>query len=86
MAYGFVEKEDSFLFNVWNSGPGVDPADQEKIFDKFYRVQDETTREKRGTGLGLYNVRRIIEAHGGKIWCESQPGEWINFLFLLPKK
>ncbi len=86
VAYGFVEKEDSFLFNVWNSGPGVDPADQEKIFDKFYRVQDETTREKRGTGLGLYNVRRIIEAHGGKIWCESQPGEWINFLFLLPKK
>ncbi len=86
VAYGFVDKGDNFLFNVWNSGPGVDPDHREKIFEKFYRVQDENTRGKRGTGLGLYNVRRIIEAHGGKIWCESQPGEWINFLFLLPKK
>jgi len=85
IAYGVVEFPDYYLFNVWNEGPGVSVSDRETIFDKFYRVRDETTVEKRGTGLGLYNIRRIIEAHNGKIWCESKPGEWINFLFILPK-
>ncbi len=86
IAYGVIDKGDRYLFNVWNAGPGV-PVDQvEKIFQKFYRVPDETTRDKRGTGLGLYNIRRIIEGHGGRIWCESQPGHWINFLFELPKE
>ena len=86
LAYGFVDQGDSFLFNVWNSGPGVEPHLVERIFDKFYRVRDDSTRGKRGTGLGLYNVRKIIEAHGGRIWCETKYGEWINFLFVLPKK
>ncbi len=86
LAYGFVDQGDSFLFNVWNTGPGVEPHLVERIFDKFYRVRDDSTRGKRGTGLGLYNVRKIIEAHGGRIWCESKPGEWINFLFVLPKE
>lgn len=86
IAYGVTFLGNAYLFNVWNEGPGV-PLDQvEKIFEKFYRVQDETTREKRGTGLGLYNIRRIIEAHGGRVWCETQPGQWINFLFILPKE
>ena len=85
LAYGFVDRGDSFLFNVWNSGPGVAPNLVERIFDKFYRVRDDSTRGKRGTGLGLYNVRKIIEAHGGRIWCETKYGEWINFLFVLPK-
>ena len=85
IAYGVVEQTDCYIFNVWNEGPGVSPDQATKIFDKFYRVHDETTREKRGTGLGLYNIRKIIEAHGGRIWCETKPGEWINFLFSLPK-
>jgi PAS domain S-box-containing protein len=86
IAYGVVDLHNKYLFNVWNGGPGV-PIDQnEKIFEKFYRVHDETTRDKRGTGLGLYNIRRIIEAHGGRIWCESHSGSWINFLFELPKE
>jgi signal transduction histidine kinase len=81
-----VDQGDSFLFNVWNAGPGVAPHLVDKIFDKFYRVRDDATKGKRGTGLGLYNVRKIIEAHGGRIWCETKPGEWINFLFVLPKE
>jgi PAS domain S-box-containing protein len=86
IAYGVVDKGDHYLFNVWNEGPGV-PHDQiEVIFEKFYRVDNEITREKRGTGLGLYNIRKIIEAHGGFIWCESNPGLWVNFLFTLPKE
>jgi len=86
LAYGFVDQGDSFLFNVWNTGPGVGPHLVERIFDKFYRVHDDSTKSKRGTGLGLYNVRKIIEAHNGRIWCETKPGEWINFLFVLPKE
>lgn len=85
IAYGVSFGNSHYTFNVWNEGPGVDPDEAEKIFDKFYRVRNENTREKRGTGLGLYNIRKIIEAHGGKIWCESQPGQWVNFLFTLPK-
>lgn len=85
IAYGVEEYDTYYLFNVWNEGPGV-PLDQvDKIFEKFYRVHNETTRDKRGTGLGLYNIRKIIEAHEGRIWCYSHPGEWINFLFILPK-
>lgn len=84
IAFGVERKGDYFLFNVWNAGPGVPPEEVEKIFEKFYRVHDEHTKTKRGTGLGLFNIRRIIEAHGGKIWCETNPGEWINFLFTLP--
>lgn len=86
IAYGVVDKGDSYVFNVWNEGPGVARSELDKIFDKFYRVRDETTRDKRGTGLGLYNIRKIIEAHGGRIWCETDPGKWVNFLFVLPKK
>jgi PAS domain S-box-containing protein len=86
IAYGFVDQGDTYLFNVWNAGPGVSPDLADKIFDKFYRVRDDITEGKRGTGLGLYNVRKIIETHGGRIWCETRPGEWINFLFVLPKE
>ncbi|HMK37477.1 MAG TPA: ATP-binding protein [Desulfomonilaceae bacterium] len=85
IAYGVVDLGDRYLFNVWNEGPGVPKEQVEKIFQKFYRVLDETTRGKRGTGLGLYNIRNIVEAHGGRIWCETDPGRWINFLFELPK-
>jgi len=86
VAYGVVNEGHHYLFNVWNEGPGVAQGQVEKIFEKFYRVRDESTRNKRGTGLGLYNIRRIIEAHGGKIWCDTKPGKWINFLFRLPKE
>jgi PAS domain S-box-containing protein len=86
IAYGVVERTDSYLFNVWNEGPGVPPDQVESIFEKFYRVQNDATGEQPGTGLGLYNIRRIIEAHDGRIWCETRPGDWINFLFILPKE
>jgi len=85
IAYGVVDLGNRYRFNVWNQGPGVGADQVERIFEKFYRVSDETTREKMGTGLGLYNIRKIIEAHGGRIWCQTNPGNWINFLFDLPK-
>jgi PAS domain S-box-containing protein len=86
ISFGVAEQPESYVFNVWNQGPGVPPDQVEKIFEKFYRGDDENTRNKKGTGLGLYNIRRIVEAHGGRVWCETRPGEWVNFLFLLPKE
>ncbi len=86
ISYGVSEQPDAYIFNVWNQGPGVAPDQVERIFEKFYRGDDEHTKNKKGTGLGLYNIRRIIEAHGGRIWCEARPGEWVNFLFILPKE
>jgi len=85
ISYGVEPRSHHYQFNVWNEGPGLPAEETEKIFDKFYRVNTELTKQKRGTGLGLYNIRRIIEAHGGRIWCETRPGAWINFLFTLPK-
>jgi len=86
IAYGVARQENGYVFNVWNEGLGVPYDEVEQIFEKFYRCQNDATRDKRGTGLGLYNIRKIIEAHGGRIWCETKPGEWINFLFYLPKE
>ncbi|MDQ7785058.1 MAG: HAMP domain-containing sensor histidine kinase [Desulfomonilaceae bacterium] len=86
VAFDVEELKDEFRCSVWNEGPGVDPKETEKIFDKFYRSGGEGTRNSKGTGLGLYTARRIIEAHGGKMWCETEPGEWIRFVFTLPKE
>ncbi len=76
--------QDTREFNVRNKGPGVTREDVEKIFEKFYRAKNTTNQNVTGTGIGLYNARRIIEAHGGAIWCETEPGEWINFIFTIP--
>jgi PAS domain S-box-containing protein len=83
--YGVTPHLEGYLFNVWNDGPGIPKSETEKIFEKFYRIHDENTKGKRGTGLGLYNIRKIIQGHKGRIWCETEPGQWINFLFTIPK-
>ena len=67
--------------SVIDRGPGVDPDSVERIFEKFVRGNDNAVT---GTGLGLYIVRRIVEAHHGKIWCESVPGNRTAFVFELP--
>ncbi len=85
VSFDIEEHEHEYLCSVWNEGPGVSLQETGKIFDKFYRSEDNTSRNRKGTGLGLYNTRRIIEAHGGKIWCETEPGQWIRFVFTLPK-
>jgi signal transduction histidine kinase len=56
---------------VSDRGPGIPPGEQAKIFDRFYRINDEKSRTVRGTGLGLYLVRQIIQAHGGSVRVKS---------------
>jgi signal transduction histidine kinase len=63
---------------------GISEQDQKHLFEKFYRVDNELTREKAGTGLGLYIARNMIEMYGGSIWVESKAGRGSTFAFKLP--
>lgn len=67
--------------SVADTGPGIAPEHHLEIFEEFLRIRPEETE---GVGLGLAIVRRLVEAHGGKIWVESEVGRGSNFLFLLP--
>jgi two-component system OmpR family sensor kinase len=62
------------LVRVTDSGPGIPPEDQERIFDRFYRVDDSRTRERGGSGLGLAVVRSLVAAHGGTVELAGEPG------------
>ena len=74
------------MFNVQvaDTGRGIAPDDQERIFQEFQQVDGTTTKEKGGTGLGLAIAKRIVEMHGGRIWIESTLGEGSIFRFSLP--
>jgi signal transduction histidine kinase len=76
----------SFTVAVQDSGPGIGPGDQVRIFDEFQQADSSTTRKKGGTGLGLSIAKRIIEMHSGRIWVESELGKGSTFFFTLPIK
>jgi PAS domain S-box-containing protein len=68
---------------VRDQGAGISTADQERVFERFFRVDDALSRRTQGTGLGLYLAKAIIEAHGGKIGVESDIGQGATFWFEL---
>jgi signal transduction histidine kinase len=76
----------SFNLAVRDTGPGIAPTDQAKIFEEFQQADNSTTKTKGGTGLGLAIARRIIEMHGGTISVESKVGEGSTFSVILPVK
>ena len=67
-----------------DTGIGIPPEAVSKIFDRFYRVKDEKTRNVVGTGLGLPIVKGIVEAHDGKVELTSTPGKGSTFRVILP--
>ena len=71
-------------WSIRDSGIGISPADQKRLFEKFYRADNAHTVDTEGTGLGLYLVRLIIERLGGTIACESEDGRGTLFHFTLP--
>lgn len=76
--------ENGILLEVQDQGPGIAFAEQEKIFDKFYRLDNETNRKNPGTGLGLPICRALVNLHGGKIWVESEEKQGCRFFVTLP--
>lgn len=76
--------EEEVLVEVSDTGIGI-PADAlDRIFDKYYRVPDESGHRPEGTGLGLHIARQIVELHGGRIWAESELGQGSIFRVTLP--
>lgn len=75
---------DLVQISIADHGPGINPEDVEKIFQRFYRVPNRNSKSVRGSGLGLYICRKIIEAHHGVIKAESILGEGTKFIILLP--
>ncbi len=86
---GFVEiaarqQGERFLIDVRDSGPGIAPEDQQRIFEEFQQVDSSNTRKKGGTGLGLAISRRIVQMHGGTISIVSALGAGSTFTIAIP--
>ena len=72
------------IVSVHNMGEGISIADQGRVFERFYRAEGGLTRKSGGVGLGLYIARRLVEAMGGELTLESEPGRGCTFAFSLP--
>jgi len=75
-------QERNILVEVEDQGPGIAPEHLSHLFERFYRVTND--QSIRGTGLGLYISRKIVEAHGGEVGVESELGKGTRFYFTLP--
>jgi hypothetical protein len=72
------------VVSVADTGTGIAPEDQARVFEQFAQAGDTLSETPRGTGLGLSICREIVEHHGGRIWLESEPGRGSTFSFSLP--
>lgn len=87
---GFIDvqagtKDGHAFVSIQNSGMGIEKKELLHVFDRFYKTDKSRSKDKSGAGLGLYIVKSILQAHGEKIWAESEPGEFARFSFTLAK-
>ena len=82
---GVLLEKDQALISVTDSGIGIADEHQGRIFERFYRVDKDRSREVGGTGLGLAIVKHIVEAHGGVITVQSEPGKGSVFTFTVKR-
>jgi PAS domain S-box-containing protein len=82
---GLTGNQDVVQFSIRDTGPGIPAEDLPHLFQKFYRVDNSTTRTIGGTGLGLFICRKVVELYQGRIWAESQMGQGSTFFINLPR-
>lgn len=70
--------------SVADTGIGISPEDQKRLFQPFQQLESTLTKKYEGTGLGLSISKRIVEFHGGRIWAESEEGKGSRFIFVIP--
>jgi len=80
------QKDNELIVCVSDQGPGISPDDQKRLCQSFEQLAISNRRAMQGVGLGLKVCRTLVEAHGGKIWVESQLGAGSSFYFTLPSK
>ncbi|HEX5415119.1 MAG TPA: ATP-binding protein [Chloroflexota bacterium] len=77
-------RDDEDVVAVTNLGAGITPEEYPTLFSRFYRASSARNGRQEGLGLGLYISHGIVEAHAGRIWAESIPGQTTTFFFALP--
>ena len=78
------EVGDHVEVGIKDNGRGLDPKERNLLFTKFYRVSGTLAEGSKGTGLGLFICKSIVELHKGRIWAESRLGKGTKFFFTLP--
>jgi histidine kinase len=81
-----VREDGSCEVSVEDTGPGIPKEHLPLVFERFYRVDQSRSRDDGGTGIGLAIARSVVEAHGGRIWAESEAAGGATFRFVLPVK
>ena len=80
----YTTSQDTVRCDVQDQGPGLSLADQQKLFGKFNRLSAQPTGGEHSNGLGLFIVKKLMEAMNGKVWCESKLGQGATFCVELP--
>jgi len=80
----YNEENKELLFSVKDNGIGIPDKDKPRLFDRFYQVDNTSTRKYGGTGLGLAIVKKLVELNNGQLWVESKTGLGSTFYFTVP--
>lgn len=81
-----TQRKNELIVSVSDEGPGISRENQKKLFQSFEQLGVTNRRAMQGVGLGLRVCKALVEAHGGKIWVESEPGKGSTFSFSIPIK
>ena len=85
ISFGFRIEDDNIIFQVSDTGIGIKTKHHDNIFDRFYKVEGNSDELYRGTGIGLFLTKKIVESLGGDVWVVSSFGDGAAFYFTIPK-